>query len=162
MDNVSSSARAFKMSACLNESLTLRRFSSMATTRYSICICHEHSAPPKQVSLTYLIAPPQGIPLFSFCAFPYRKQLLSSRSTKVSHTTCSITAHLDAPLPYMICVFLGLRPVERSTERAGKSKQSAISLTESIPRTSHLQKPHIFYSRPISPANPWCCGRTAK
>ena len=60
--SASSSARALRMSACLRDSLTFRRFSSKATTRYSI------SSPHRRASLSLPFARFQ---IASSCSMPH-------------------------------------------------------------------------------------------
>ena len=60
--NASSAARAVRMSACLKDSLTLRRSSSKATTRYSI------SSPQRRASLSLFLARFQ---IASNCSIPH-------------------------------------------------------------------------------------------
>ena len=60
--SASSSARALRMSACLRDSLTFRRFSSKATTRYSI------SSPHRRASLSLPFARFQ---IASSCSIPH-------------------------------------------------------------------------------------------
>jgi hypothetical protein len=95
-------ANAWRISACLRESLTCLSWSLNFTTRYSTWPgCQRCPCPLALSSLPYLVAPEQSIALLSLCVAPNGEQLLPRvsesghlvRSIRSSIPQCPICAH---------------------------------------------------------------------